>query len=141
MKEWTVFDEVFPFICENSDCKKEYNYKEFTSAALKWGYIFLTNNKYNFIGLTCPSCKTTTIHKYSLKTSDLINKMNFHFRCFVPFFVDDLPDLNQEDTEDLYHVPDDIQKPNPEHPYPQWFEEDSICNIYEKKFKPMADLS
>ncbi len=134
MKEWTVFDEVFPFICENSDCKKEYNYKEFTSAALKWGYIFLTNNKYNFIGLTCPSCKTTTIHKYSLKTSDLINKMNFHFRCFVPFFVDDLPDLNQEDTEDLYHVPDDIQKPNPEHPYPQWFEEGSIYNIYEKDF-------
>lgn len=134
MKEWTVFDEVFPFICENSDCKKEYNYKEFTSAALKWGYIFLTNNKYNFIGLTCPSCKTTTIHKYSLKTSDLINKMNFQFTCFVPFFVDDLPDLNQEDTEDLYHVPDDIQKPNPEHPYPQWFEEGSIYNIYEKDF-------
>jgi len=134
MKEWTVFDEVFPFICENSDCKKEYNYKEFTSAALKWGYIFLTNNKYNFIGLTCPSCKTTTIHKYSLKTSDLINKMNFQFRCFVPFFVDDLPDLNQEHTEDLYHVPDDIQKLNPEHPYPQWFKEDSICNIYEKDF-------
>jgi len=134
MEEWTVFDEVFPFKCENSACKKEYNNKEFTSAALKWGYIFLTNNKYNFIGLTCPSCKTTTIHKYSLKTSDLIKKMNFNFRCFVPFFVDDLPDLNQEDTEDLYHVPDDIQKLDPKYPYPQWFEEGSICNIYEKDF-------
>lgn len=134
MKEWTVFDEVFPFICDNSACKKEYNNKEFTSAALKWGYIFLTNDKYNFIGLTCPSCRTTTIHKYSLKTSDLINKMNFNFTCFVPFFVDDLPDLNQEDTEDLYHVPDDIQKLNSAHPYPQWFEEDSIYNIHEKDF-------
>ena len=139
MKEWTVFDEVFPFICENSACKKGYNNKEFTSAALKWGYIFLTNDKYNFIGLTCPSCRTTTIHKYSLKTSDLINKINFQFRCFVPFFVDDLPDLNKEDTEDLYHVPDVIQKLNPKYPYPQWFEEDSICNIYEKDFNKIID--
>jgi len=60
--------------------------------------------------------------------------MNFHFRCFVPFFVDDLPDLNQENTEDLYHVPDVIQKLNPAYRYPQWFEEDSIYNIYEKDF-------
>ena len=144
MKEFPVSDEVFPFVCENPNCNKKYKYNEFSEVAHKWGYISLTNGKYNFIGLTCPSCNTTTIHKYSLSISDFQDRMKFVSTHYVPFPAKELPDLNQEEAESLYHVPDAIEKlcpvppvpPEcPASPYPKWFDEDCIHNICETDFE------
>ena len=73
----TFQNEVFPFPCSNPSCEKEYKYNDFFLIASQWGYIYLANREYSIIGLTCPSCNTTTIKKCSPDSISLFKMLKF----------------------------------------------------------------
>lgn len=57
-------EALFPFNCGN--CDAVYDAKGFHDVALLWGYICLASGEDNFIGITCPGCHQTTVHRYRL---------------------------------------------------------------------------
>jgi hypothetical protein len=139
VKKWPVLDDVFPFTCNNPECKKEYNEYEFKYVADHLGYIFITNNKFNFIGLTCPSCFQTTIYKYSKSIPDFFVNRRSNFDFLIPFFARKFQNLQPDYSKDLYHVPMDIIQKYESSRYPDWFEELCIYNIDEKDIIKMLE--
>lgn len=141
MKEWVVRDEVFPFVCGNNACGKEFSYNEFFVAAVQWGYICLTDGEHNFIGLTCPECSTTSIQKYSLAQSNEVReRMGFMFSSYVPYSMDRLPGLNAKENGTSSHVPEDIQLLRPANAYPQWFLDGCLSEISEADIESVVNL-
>ncbi len=110
-----IHERVFPFVCNNSDCKKEYDIKRFSEVLLLWGVIYLTDRQNNLIGLTCPDCHHTTIRKTAAWTEDFsleavidtlaekrkINTEEFvikpDIKYFVPFSIQILEKFKQID--------------------------------------------
>lgn len=64
--------KVFPFQCSNPDCNEEYDLNRFLGVYSLWGYIFLTNMDSSIVGLTCPTCKHTTINRYTGLPADFV---------------------------------------------------------------------
>lgn len=88
MEQLKFLDEILPFTCGNTDCRKEYDLEAFVEVALLWGFIYLVctddENELAILGLTCPDCTKTTINKYPLDTAMLFQaKFNraLHRRC------------------------------------------------------------
>lgn len=75
MAKIQIIDSVLPFTCSNPDCEKEYDLELFTEVMLLWGYIYLISedDRFEIVGLTCPSCLQTTIRKYSADEALLFN--------------------------------------------------------------------
>ena len=63
MADMKIQDNVFPFLCDNSECQHEYDLEGFINVVLFWGFIFQTNDEYSLLGMTCPECNKTTIKK------------------------------------------------------------------------------
>ncbi len=47
-----ICKSVFPFVCDNPACKKEYDIREFSDVLLLWGIIYLTDNRHDLIEYT-----------------------------------------------------------------------------------------
>ena len=95
-----VQNKIFPFACKNISCNKLYPLEDFIQIAIRWGFIYFTNEEYNLIGLTCPNCDFTTLKKYRADSEEFSikllennapdsdfenNKINVEFKNFVPF--------------------------------------------------------
>ena len=74
MAEMEVHVKVFPFTCENPDCKKEYDLEGFAHVVELWGFIYLTNQKYSLIGIVCPDCKYTSLKKSLFYDPNVLTK-------------------------------------------------------------------
>lgn len=102
MKELPEIDNVFPFVCQNTECREVYELEDFVQVALLWGFIYLVSNEHQIIGVSCPQCHFTSLRKYILDTNDFSfekleqccqesttargNKsLNIKFRNFIPF--------------------------------------------------------
>ena len=107
MSELKTNEIFFPFICDNAECKCEYDLEGFSNIILQWGFIYLKNDKNCLIGATCPKCFQTTIRKYkkypsdfSLEDLEAISithnnglRLKEDIIYFVPFSVKILTDL------------------------------------------------
>ena len=70
MGEIKIHKNVFPFYCENPDCKQKYDLESFLNVVLLWGFIYLTKDEHCLIGITCPDCYRTTLRKFPSYISD-----------------------------------------------------------------------
>lgn len=130
MKKRLVLEKLFPFQCNTSGCK-EYSSYRFFYAARNVGFIWLTNGKYSFVGLTCPQCLKTTINKYAFDIPDFDSAEFVNFDDFIPFPAAPFNNMNPKDAKsvsDLYHIPASILQSSREwhsQCYPEWFE--ALC--------------
>ena len=86
----------------------------------------LTNEEFDFVGLTCPSCQKTTLRKYSSQATAELDSFYFLSPSFVPFMADDALKLDADDSSVPYFVPPQIQRlPMPDE-YPKTFEYESM---------------
>lgn len=137
MKKRQVLEKFFPFQCNTSGCK-EYSFGEFFYAARNVGFIWLTNGKHSFIGLTCPQCLKTTINKYAIDIPDFDSAIFGNFDDVIPFPAAPFNNMNPKDAKsvsDLYHIPASIlQSSWKRHSrcYPEWFEALCIYHFDEK---------
>jgi len=74
-----VHEKVFPFVCENPDCKKKYDIKRFHNVIKLWGLIYLENDEYSLVGITCPECLKTTLRKYKYPSKF---RLEFYYSLF-----------------------------------------------------------
>ena len=136
MKDWPVLEKIFPFKCNTPKCG-ELSSREFRSAALNMGYIWLANENFFIIGLTCPKCLQTTINKYSVDVTDFEISQFDNFQNFIPFPSENFQNRIPTPSNILYHLPPRYlfseQDPSDFHPkpilnYPEWF--NSRCIYY-----------
>jgi len=132
-KKWTVHDTLFPFVCENDACHKQFDRYHFTPHA-RFEYVRLTNGEFDFVGLSCPSCQKTTFRKYSSQATAELDSDFYSLRSFIPFMADDALKLDTDDSSVPYFVPPQIQRlPMPDE-YPKSFEYE-IMKIPKRNFE------
>ena len=89
MADMKTQDNVFPFLCENSECKHEYDLEGFMNVVLFWGLIFQTSDKYSILGITCPECNKTTLKKYPFSATyalrETLENNSAHIKYVIPF--------------------------------------------------------
>ena len=130
MGEWPVHEKVFPFVCENDSCNKEFDQNEFIVAA-HTEHVRLTNEEFTFLGLVCPKCHHFTMRKYPYDAIKSENLPDFgQLRC-VPFPIDLSVKLSEKSNDLSFSPPSHIPLLNlsPTHvpslegdiKYPKWF--------------------
>jgi transcriptional regulator with PAS, ATPase and Fis domain len=120
MAELKIYDQFFPFKCDNPECDEEYDLEGFIDVALLWGFIYLTDKQHDLFGITCPDCFHTTLRKYPVNIPDfsieiLERQANGpNIKYFVPFSPKILADLalieaprllDGEKLSDSYQIP------------------------------------
>ena len=111
MAEMEVHEKVFPFVCDNPDCKKEYDLEDFAHVVALWGFIYLTKGEHSLIGLVCPGCNHTSLRKYFSYSIDAIQKtcIDYGLKYFVPFQPKNSEGLSSassnETDKNCYQIP------------------------------------
>jgi hypothetical protein len=144
-----IQDSVFPFLCDNPECKHEYDLDAFINIVLLWGFIFHTNEKYSLLGITCPECHKTTLQKYpNFATNNLretLENKSADIKYVIPFsikilksqsLIDHEKPVNKGDVKDWYRIPFGFAlkpgyKESISEQYPYFIDEDIISNLLE----------
>ena len=152
MADMDVHEKVFPFVCDNPACKKEYNLEGFAHVVALWGFIYLTRGEHCLIGLVCPDCNHTSLKKFSAVKPDLligdIEKTGIvhSLRSVVPFSPKILCDMSsvsisdlQEDEADhnCYRIPFGFQ---PLTPYPLYIQDEFPYSINEENIPSLLEI-
>ena len=165
MSGLTIHENVFPFICDNPGCQKEYDLSDFKEVALLWGLIYLENTTTDapskLVGMVCPDCQLTSLKKCQLQTQNFsLEVLNNHntpvdnfgrpdplntLPFFVPFSAQWLidhcfipPFLQDNDANPyLFQVPVGLQKKGG---YDEYFNDVSSCQVAEGDIPALLDI-
>ena len=144
-----VHENVFPIICENNECDKEYALSDLKEIFLLWGFIYLENDREKLIGITCPHCHYTTIKKCHIDTTDfslamlhqeVVEGTRFNparHKVFVPFSARWLvrnhlildPNLEKKTKQTPFTVPSRLHKIGG---YESFYRRDDAYSVYEE---------
>jgi len=152
-------ESVFPFVCDNPDCSKEYDLKKLSDVFLLWGIIYLTDNRHNLIGMTCPDCHHTTLRKFETSVNDfsiekIIETLKKDYagteikpdiKYMVPFSIQILESfglieknaLEQDVKSSVFAVPSGF---TPITDYPQYIQDQFPILIYEDSITKLLEI-
>ena len=103
MNEMEIHESVFPFVCQDRECRHEFDINDFADVILLWGYIHMANQGNTLIGITCPHCIKTTIRKYTSPNEVLYALSNIlgDNLNYVPFSYKILKDYSLVEDQDI----------------------------------------